>query len=102
MSANTSLGRLPPKLGSSTGFLPVLCSMLASVKRTQALSGSSRVACITSGSLASMPSKPCAARCCSTMSRSRLTSVPTTKRMCMKACAAGGMALTGKSGLPVL
>ena len=75
--------------------------MLASAKRTQALSGSNRVACITVGSPTSMSPKPCAARWACTCSRSRVTSVPTTKRMCIVALAAGGMALTGKSGLPV-
>jgi hypothetical protein len=62
----------------------VLRCRLASVKRTQALSGSSRVACITSASPTST-SEAVGRQVLLHMLRRRDTSVPTTKRMCIVA-----------------
>ena len=103
MSAKQSFGSVPPKFGSTVGFLPVVATIDVTAQSTQGLSGDRRVARNTSSctGLTSTAANPCRSRCARTAGITRSGSTPSTNRSCIRAQAFDGIAFTGDAGLPV-
>ncbi len=99
-SAKISLGREPARLGSKVAGCPALACSDASVKSTQGLCRSSRVAPHTMPMVISTWLKPCASKCARSVACTFFQSVPTTKRSWQWATAWEGMALIGRWALP--
>ena len=104
MSVKTSLGREPPRLGTTAGLRPRVWVSEPTAHCTAGWLGSSRVAFMISwlGPPTLTASKPCASRCFRRAGRKPSGSLSTVKRIWQCALARGGTALTGRSGLPVL
>src|SRR5215475_3925967 len=107
ISVNTSLQMEPPVWGITAGLLLWERCSDAATNATQGWSGSVRVAAkpplLDPGGIVTLTeAKPRASRCRCSAGMIVSASVPATNRNWQLATALGGMALTGRPGVPVV